>query len=921
MQLFKRFRGFAALAIAAAVAVLLLPVSAAWAQGGVIQGAVFADQGQPLVRVQVVVKGTEHKALTDDNGQYNLSGVPPGQKTVEVAVKGFRTQTLNVTVSADRAATADFVLEPDLMGSEEIVVTAQQPDRKVRSSSAISTLNAEDIEARAPRNTAELLNVVPGFYVESSAGEVGNNLFVRGLPQDGSYRYVAMMEDGMPVFDSTELFFVNNDIFVRVDENIERMEAVRGGSAALYGSNAPGGLVNFINKSGGEKLAGTIKATGATAGLYRLDANVNGPASDNLFFSLGGFYRFDNGVRNPGFPASNGGQAKASLKYNFNSSDMSGHARLTLKYMNDRNAFYLPLPFRGRFDSSGRLIGSDFVEGFPVDGTMTTQDGVDAVVPLGNGRSVILPLDHGQQQIGGAGMAEARFYFPNGRWELQENVRYVQMDHSWNAILPFEIQQKDAWATKILPGAADYRLVCAKVAGTPEFGSAACPSDNDLVSLSGQWLVQKPVSNISNQLRLTKFDSFGSTENKFTAGVYLGRYTADNTWYFNEIVTDVRNRPHFLDLQELDAGGTVLRTVTSDGFRRYVNQYEGARGSALIGALFVGDEINLGDRLRVDLAARGEIDGYEQNVEKKETVDLGDDTTDADNAVERGTNSFDRVGIDLYDWALSAGVNYSLSESASLYVRGSRGFKMPILDQYMFVTFEPDGSVDRDNPDFPKVAETLLQAEGGIKVGFSRFALAAVAYWLQIQNFPLQDNVVVDPATGETAFVTAWAGKAQTIGAEIEAAIQPAPFFRANAALTLQDPRYTDFRRRENPNDPTVTDYNGNRIRRIPQIISDLTGTFMFRGASIGLNWSYIGHRFSNNANTVELPGFNVFNAFASYGLRNFSLDLHVHNLMDGYGLTEGNPRRDEALVATPDIFLARPVLPRRFTLSLTAKL
>jgi hypothetical protein len=70
----------------------------------------------------------------------------------------------------------------------------------------------------------------------------------------------------------------------------------------------------------------------------------------------------------------------------------------------------------------------------------------------------------------------------------------------------------------------------------------------------------------------------------------------------------------------------------------------------------------------------------------------------------------------------------------------------------------------------------------------------------------------------------------------------------------------------------------------------------------------------------VDLPGFSVFSAAAGYTFRNFELEVRAQNLFQGEGLTEGNPRRDEALVATPDIFLARPVLPRRFLFSLTAR-
>ncbi|KFA87992.1 hypothetical protein Q664_44150 [Archangium violaceum Cb vi76] len=873
-----------------------------------MQGKVTAAYGDPLWGVVVSVRGTKQSVQTDMQGNYTLTGVAPGERTLEVRGEGFMSQTRKLTVAADAPVQADFALELDLLAVEEIVVTAQTPDRKIRSSTAISTLNEEEIKARAPRNTADLMRIVPGFYVESSGGEVGGNLFVRGLPADGSYRYVALMEDGMPVFDSTELFFVNNDIFLRVDENIERMEAVRGGTSALYGSNAPGGVVNFINKTGGDKLAGTVRASTATAGLYRLDANLNGPIGDDWRFSVGGFYRFDNGVRYPGFPASTGGQFKGSLMRTFHTDKVDGHARVTFKYLNDRNTFYLPLPFRGRFDSSNRLTGYDFVDGFPTDGTLTSPEGVNAQVPLPRGAGLLnLPLDNGQQQIGGSAMGELRLYFPGLRLEVQDNLRAMVMDHSWNAMLPFELRDANAWAESVVGAGTPYRITCTNLPGAPELGTGACSTPNGLVNLGGQWLINKPMSNVSNQLRLIKYGSLGPTEHTLSGGLYLGYYTADNRWQFNDIVTNVRSRPNFLDLQVLDApGGSVVRSVTQNGFRRYLSNYTNGTGNATIAAAFLGDEVKIGEKFRIDLAGRVERNSFQQNVERTASFDLGDPTTNADDNALFGTGKFQQVTTSLTDWALSGGVNYALSEQASVYARSSRGYKMPLLDQYLTAT-------DPSDPAFPRTPELLWQNEAGIKLGGSWYALAAVAYWMQIENFPSQD-ARVDPDTGDTSFVTVYAGKAQTFGLELEGAVQPVKWFRGQAMLTLQDPRYTEF-------NEGAEDFSGNRIRRIPQVIGDVTGTFMYGNASLGINWNYVGHRFSNNANTVDLPGFGQFNVRAGYTYENFTLDLQLFNALNSIGLTEGNPRVDESLGAVPDLFLARPILPRRLMLSLTARL
>jgi outer membrane receptor protein involved in Fe transport len=223
---------------------------------------------------------------------------------------------------------------------------------------------------------------------------------------------------------------------------------------------------------------------------------------------------------------------------------------------------------------------------------------------------------------------------------------------------------------------------------------------------------------------------------------------------------------------------------------------------------------------------------------------------------------------------------------------------MPILSNYLFAT-------DPTSESFPDQAEQLLQAEAGFKLGSRRLGLSLVAYWLQIEDFPSQDVRVVD---GVTQFVTAFVGKARTIGAELEAVVQPVDYFRINASLTAQDPKYTEFLEGGD-------DLSGNRIRRIPRLISDLSGTLSYDRFSLRANWNVVGHRFSNNSNTIDLPMFGVVNLGTSYGLENgLVFQANALNVLDSHGLTEGNPRVDESLGGLASIFLARPILPRTFT-------
>ena len=130
-----------------------------------------------------------------------------------------------------------------------------------------------------------MLRYVPGVTrVESSGGEVNQNLVIRGILNQ---EFVMFMEDGMPVFPTMHTFFMNADNLFRFDTNIERMEVVRGGASALFGSNTPGAIVNFINKTGGDRFGGTTRVTGGTQEYARYDLNANGPVGDDW---RSGFY-------------------------------------------------------------------------------------------------------------------------------------------------------------------------------------------------------------------------------------------------------------------------------------------------------------------------------------------------------------------------------------------------------------------------------------------------------------------------------------------------------------------------------------------------------------------------------------------------------------------------------------------------------
>ena len=232
---------------------------------------------------------------------------------------------------------------PSGLGFERILVTGavSRNQTVMQSSVSVSTLTFEDIDASAPRSTAEVFRMLPGVRSEASGGEGNANIAVRGLPvAAGGAKFLTLQEDGLPVLQFGDIAFGNADIFVRADATLARIEVIRGGSASTLASNSPGGVINFISKTGLDNGGSVALTTGLNYDQFRTDFEYGGDINDDMRFHIGGFVRQGEGVRDPGYQGERGYQLKANLTKDFD----SGYVRLYAKHLNDRVTSYMPMP-------------------------------------------------------------------------------------------------------------------------------------------------------------------------------------------------------------------------------------------------------------------------------------------------------------------------------------------------------------------------------------------------------------------------------------------------------------------------------------------------------------------------------------------------------------------------------------------------
>ncbi len=870
--------------------VLLVPGRDAAAQTGIVNGRVVDDRGAGISGAQVFLIRPPVSALTGSQGGYSLTRVPAGTHTLMVRMLGFRPDSASITVQAGGTVTQDFTLARDPLQLQEMVVTGtQSPRQNLAASVAVTTLSAQEVEQAAPRSTTEMLRYVPGFTrVESSGGEVNQNISMRGIL---GVEYVMFMEDGMPVFPTMHTFFMNADNLFRFDSNIERMEVVRGGASALFGSNTPGAIINFINKTGSDRFGGTTRLTGGTQEFARYDLNAGGPLGEDWRFNVGGFYRYDHGVRDPGFTGIRGGQLKANLTRQLS----NGYVRASVKHINDRNQFILPLPFTNAEDP-------DYVPGFSNYGAMSTPEGLDLQVPTPNG-SLRLPLDNGLRTEATWFTVDAAFDLAND-WRIQNTAQVMQNDQEWNALLPFNAQPADEYLASLgLPAGTTGQFFF-----TNHFDNLGDPlpfdTPNGLVAPGGEWHVEKPISAIHDQIQLRR--QFG--RHSFAVGAYLANYTQENRWFFTDILTDVRDNPRFLDLVVTEPAAAP-RPVTSNGFRNFLSNYVNGTGETNVVSGVIGGEIQLTDQLRADLGVRVEYNNYVQSSENTETVDQDGDPATTFNNILFGNNTFRRFTHDITDWAGSLGLNYVVNDNLAVFAAGSRGYKMPALDELL--NAQAQAQVDLLD------SREVQSIEGGVKTQLGRVAFTVNGFFTNLKNIVGQ-GAELDPVTGGTIWAIRLSPDNRSYGAELEAIVSPTPGLQLQGSATFLQAELGG-------GVDSLERLRGERLAVVPKHLGNLAATFSppaYSDLQLRADWHWVGARLTESPLTrvddTELPFYNYFNFGASLGIPRAGVRLNVDllNAFQGKGLEEGNPRL--VAVGGAPIFLARPLLPRRLLVGVT---
>lgn len=752
---------------------------------------------------------------------------------------------------------------PAGLGFERIVVTGavSRNQTVMQSSVSVSSLTPSDIEVSTPRSTAEIFRMLPGVRSESTGGEGNANIAVRGLPvASGGAKFLALQEDGLPVLQFGDIAFGNADIFLRADATLSRLDVIRGGSASTAASNSPGGIINFVSKTGDVEGGSLAFTSGVNYDSFRTDFEYGGDINSDMRFHVGGFVRQGEGVRDPGYQGETGYQLKANLTREFN----SGYVRLYVKHLNDKAASYMPMPM---------LADGSSIEGFDAQRdtlqsvylTQTVRLNGDNQISRGDVRDGMNP------QVNSLG-AEAVFDLPEG-WTLENRFRISDVSGNFNTLFPAEVGNTQQIADSIAGSGATVSYAVGPNTGSAYNGANAMRIHTFDVEIND-------FGSIVNDLKLSR--RFGDVD--VNVGYYIADQNISMSWLWNSYFMALKgDNAELLNVNAQDGTAFSEQGLLAYGVPLWGNLQRNYDTRYSIKAPYAGvswayDKLSLDASVRRDNGnATGTYAGPVQSAR-----DMNGDGTISQ--VEQSVSAIDLANPSLvnYSWgynSYSVGANYQFDTDWALFARISKGGRAN-ADRLLFGKVNADGSVAKQD-----AVDEVTQYEFGSKSRHGNLNLFATAFFAETeeQNFE---------ATSQRFFDRVY--KAQ--GLELESSYRLGDL-ELRGSVTLTDAEISK--------DALSPELEGNTPRRQADMLYSLMARYYLDKAQLGLSVIGTSDAYAQDNNDLKFSGYAQVNAFASYELaENLQLSFNINNLFDEVGLTEA----EEGSVPANGIIRARTI-------------
>jgi outer membrane receptor protein involved in Fe transport len=793
---------------------------------------------------------------------------------------------------------------------QTVVVTATATSvRKLDASYNIVAASAQQIAMANPGSASEIYKLSPGIWPEASGGPTGVNVDVAGFPLGGGDSpYSTTMLEGLPLYGSPYLSFMDNTSLIRMDDTVDRVEIVQGGPSAIFGPGQPGATENFILKTGSDTQEGSVGATYGSEGSERIDAFESGKLTDGWYGSIGGYYLQDDGIRDPQYLANVEQQLTATLKHTFDNGEVVFWARTLhahdlwvadFPYTESANGSVSPYP---GFNQLNSTYNSKQLENFQVpDPACNCFENDD----ISNGRG-------GQLSYVGSQLKE-KF---DGGWSISNDIIFDGGLVPTNALVNNGNPQSLGSFIDALTLPSN--LNAGMVQAAYENGQPV--SLNQSVVTEQVWEVQKKITSLIDEFRVNKDLGFGDT---LTLGVYAAHYTMNDNWSLSSNVL-MTNQPNAAPIiLSATQGGNIYQVSSPQGV---VNANGGyyilQNGRATNIAPYISDSWKI-NRWLFDAGLRVEHINLDQETTNTSNVQLGTKYDLWDNSVTLPNGTWSHGYENNTIPTFSVGANYEFNDNMSAYVRINNGVLFENMDDVRCNVSNGSNGCPNRTP-----LQTVRNYEGGFKIQ-NQWTYVDVSVYRKtfkgIAYTPVNiENVQIGP-TGIYGSTSTGARLVGSVTPFASSSIQPLSTFKITLNGIWEDAYYTDFGGcyiYQNIQGATVCGTIDNKqLARLPKFQARVTpsDTQSFDWGTITeqLTYERIGERYQDDTGLTPLPAYYDlgFGVDAMYG-DHWEMRVLGSNLTNQLGLTEGNARFGGNTVVN-EVGFGRSILGREVNVTL----
>jgi outer membrane receptor for ferrienterochelin and colicins len=233
--------------------------------------------GSHIPFATVSIEGTTMGVNTDETGHYQLINLPEGTHTIKAQSVGYKPSAKVIVIKAGETIEVKFELEEDVFGMEEVIITADRSEMKRKESvTIVNTLSPKLFSSSQSSTLSEGMSFSPGLRIENNCQNCGfTQVRMNGL--EGPYSQILI--NSRPIFSGLASVY---GLELIPSNMIERVEVMRGGGSALYGSNAIAGTINIILK---DALSGSYEA-GFNSGFTGIGMNGTGGVAPDYSVNL-----------------------------------------------------------------------------------------------------------------------------------------------------------------------------------------------------------------------------------------------------------------------------------------------------------------------------------------------------------------------------------------------------------------------------------------------------------------------------------------------------------------------------------------------------------------------------------------------------------------------------------------------------------